>query len=149
MARKFRFSLQAVLEHRERLQKDAQLALGRELGLLTQKQQDVVRIRQERQDLESKRPSQGSAEVIMQHMHWMHHLSRKIDAAEKAVQKQQKVVEQQREVLVNRTQDFRAMEILRDKHRALYHKQRLKDEMKATDESGAAMVQRKKRQEAA
>lgn len=146
---KFRFSLQSVLEHREHLEREAQIVLGRRQALLREReeardslQQEILDLpRREREALDQH--GQANARLRLDFVQWAQTLQVRLARARQEVEEQSVEVEKARKALVLRTRERRVMEILREKAMVEFHKELRKDEGKLLDEQGQNLHRRK------
>ena len=133
---KFKFSLASVLNHREVLERNAEIALGKEV-------QKLVALENERQNLlkeyEGLVVSRGgintnSAERFMDFVSYAQRLKGLIAVKNMEISKQKGEVEKARAELVKKTQDKKALEVLRDSQKAAFKLAEKRAEAKQTDE---------------
>ncbi len=133
---KFKFSLESVLNHREVLERNAEIALGKEV-------QKQVKLENERQNLlneyENLVVTRGGintnrAERFMDFVNYAQRLKGLIAMKNAEINKQKEEVEKARAQLVKRTQDKKALEVLRDSQKAAFKLAEKRAEAKHTDE---------------
>jgi len=137
MAKKFLFTLQPVLAHREHLMQQAQVALA---GCIA----DVVKLEDQRKLLleelhnqENSRPNNGGGDMFMVSVTYIAGIKQALEANQVATQEANIRVEKARVMLVERNRDTRALEILRDKQKKEFMSvQRILD-MKLLDDFGS------------
>ena len=135
---KFRFTLQAVLDQREHLQHDAELALGKAM----QAQGALERAHQELKDeffhlTENRGGVQfGDGERMMDYIWYAQRLKQCIAKKKQEIEEHKAEVEKARLHLVKRTQEKRAIEILREGQLADFKLKEKRQMEKRTDESG-------------
>jgi len=134
---KFKFSLASVLNHREVLERNAEIALGKEMRKL-------VALENERQDLLNEYQSlvagrgginTNSAERFMDFISYAQRLKGLVAVKNVEINKQKEEVEKARVELVKKTQDKKALEILRDSQKTSFKLAEKRAEAKQTDEA--------------
>lgn len=136
MAKKFRFPLQSVLDHREYLRQQAQIALSHNLTLLAGLQQEEADLQQELLEQEQARPHQGTGEIFMRSVAYVGNLKARLSAKRTQVHEAQRQVDISRQVLVEKTRDIKALELLREKQKAEFRKAGNVAETKVLDDFG-------------
>jgi flagellar export protein FliJ len=137
MAKKFRFTLQTVLMHREHLQEQAQIALSHALALQVKLEGELTQLQQEYAEQEKARPSMGPGELIMRTIAYLEFLKYAIVLKAKKVEEQKVEVEAARKVLVAKSRDTKALEILRDHQQEEFRKISNVKETKLLDDFGS------------
>lgn len=134
---KFRFTMQAVLDHREHLQREAELALGREMQGVATLERQLQELTQEYFKLTETRGGVDwrQGERMMDYIWYSEQLKVRIAKKKQDISEQQKKVEAARRILVQRTQDKRAIEIVRDSQRQAHQLAEKRTQEKRTDES--------------
>jgi len=134
---KFKFPLASVLSHREVLERNAEVALGKEV-------QKQVKLENEKQDLlneyENLVVTRGGintnrAERFMDFVNYAQRLKELIAMKNMEIKKQKEEVEKARAELVKKTQDKKALEVLRDSQKAAFKLAEKRAEAKQTDEA--------------
>jgi flagellar FliJ protein len=134
---KFKFSLASVLTHREVLERNAEIALGKEV-------QKQVKLENERQDLLNEYENlvttrgginTGSGERFMDFVSYAQRLKELIVTKNLEIKKQKEEVEKARAELVKKTQDKKALEVLRDSQKAAFKLAEKRAEAKQNDEA--------------
>jgi flagellar FliJ protein len=134
---KFKFPLASVLSHREVLERNAEVALGKEV-------QKQVKLENEKQDLlneyENLVVTRGGintnrAERFMDFVNYAQRLKELIAMKNMEIKKQKEEVEKARVELVKKTQDKKALEVLRDSQKAAFKLAEKRAEAKQTDEA--------------
>lgn len=136
MAKKFRFSLQSVLDHREHLREQAQIALSKDLSVVTRLQQEETDLHQELHDQELARPHKGTGELFMRSVAYIGDLKARIAAKQTQIKEAQRQVEVSRQVLIEKTRDVKALELLREKQQQEFRKNINLNETKTLDDFG-------------
>jgi len=134
---KFKFSLASVLNHREVLQRNAEIALGKEIQKQAALETELNNLFEEYKSLVETRGgiNTNSAERFL---HFVGYASRlkQLSAMKKVeIEKQKQEVERARAELVKKTQDKKALEVLRDSQRAAFKLAEKRAEAKITDEA--------------
>jgi flagellar FliJ protein len=146
---KFRFTLQAVLEQRERLEHDAELALGAAMQKQVTIEQELAGLTQDYYALVESRGGvqfhQGG-ERLMDFVQYIQKLKYDIAQKKQDLETQKLAVEEARKHLAKRTQDKKAIETLKDGQLAEFKLQEKRAEMKATDESAGQRSLAQKRE---
>jgi flagellar FliJ protein len=133
---KFRFALASVLNHREVLERNAEIALGKEV-------QKLVALENKRQNLldeyENLVKSRGGintshAERFMDFVGYAQRLKELVLEKNIEINKQKGEVEKARAELVKKTQDKKALETLRDSQKASFKLAEKRIEAKQIDE---------------
>ncbi|MCL2101438.1 MAG: flagellar export protein FliJ [Fibromonadales bacterium] len=134
---KFKFPLASVLNYRETLERNAEIALGKEV-------QKQVRLESERQNLldeyEKLVAGRGGintshAERFMDFVSYAQRLKGLIAQKNMEIIEQKKEVEKARTELIKKTQEKKAMEVLRDSQKAAFKLAEKRMEAKQTDEA--------------
>lgn len=147
-AKKFRFTLQVLLEHRERLEEDAKNIWLRAQAELRQKED---RHRAIGQEVLSARDLRGawqisSGEDLMNRQFLFEDSLRRLEQAKGEMEAQRKIVEEKREAMILASRDRKAMEILRDKQKEEFKREQNKKEQKFLDELGSSLAARQSQQ---
>ena len=142
MAKRFRFSLQAVLGHREHLQEQAQIALSHALAVVAKHQATWKLLKEEFLNQESMRPNSGSAERILVSIQYLAHLTQAMEAVNNLIAEAKIGVNQARQALVERTRETKALELLREHQQREFQKTANVKETKLLDDFGGQMFLR-------
>lgn len=137
MAKKFRFPLQSVLEHREHLRQQAQIALSRDLAVVARLQEEEAKLQQELQEQELARPHKGTGELFMRSVAYIADIKTRIATKNALILDAQKQVDASRQVLLEKTKDVKALELLREKQREEFRKAGNLVETKVLDDFGS------------
>ncbi|HSQ41096.1 MAG TPA: flagellar export protein FliJ [Fibrobacteraceae bacterium] len=137
MSQKFRFSLQSVLEHRQHLQEQAQIALSKELAVQHQLESELQALQKEYGELEKARPAQGSGECIMRTIAYLDFMKGVIVRKAKEIEQAKGKVVEARNALVERNRAARALEILRERQHESFRKQANRQETRQLDDFGS------------
>lgn len=145
MAKHFRFALQSLLDHRERLEEDA-----KNQWMLAQVEETKLReahMEIGREILQNRNTSGSwhaiSGEILRAQQDYKEHLMHRLEEARLALEAQREVVAQKQGELLLATRDRKAMEILRDKQKEEFRKAQAKAEQKFMDELGSQSVARR------
>jgi flagellar FliJ protein len=134
---KFKFSLASVLNHREVLERNAEIALGKEVQKQAALEAELKDLLEEYANLVQNR---GGIDIRLaeRHLDFLSYASRlKQLGAQKKVEinQQKQAVERARAVLIKKTQDKKALEVLRDSQKAAFKLAEKRNEAKLTDEA--------------
>jgi len=134
---KFKFSLASVLNHREVLQRNAEIALGKEVQKQTALETELKNLFEEYKGLVETRGgiSTNSAENFLHFIGYANRLKQLSTMKKVEIEKQKQEVEKARTELVKKTQDKKALEVLRDSQRAAFKLAEKRAEAKLTDEA--------------
>jgi len=134
---KFKFSLESVLNYRKTLERNAEIALGKEVQKLVKLESELSNLREEYDGLMADRGgiNTENAERFMDFINYAEKLKDLIAAKKKEIKNQKEEVEKARAVLVEKTQEKKAIEILRDSQKAEFKLAEKRAEAKQTDEA--------------
>lgn len=134
----YRFRLETVLVYRRNLEEQAQLALAREIQVLTEHQSLLVDLQDIRQriieDFDEKKKKQMGAPLFSFYMESIRRKEREIEAQEDVVAQQEAVVGKAREELSERVKSRKVIEKAREKDYQKYLQEFLRNEQKEGDE---------------
>lgn len=135
---KFKFTMQAVLDHREHLQREAEIAMGKEMQVQAALERGHQELKDEYFKLSEDRGgvSMVQGERIMDYVWYSHQLKVRIAKKKQEVEEQKAKVEKARAFLVKRAQDKRAIEVIRESQQAAFKLAEKRQMEKRTDESG-------------
>ena len=136
MAKRFQFTLESVLRHRERLQEKAQVELSRRMAEQAKLEADLRMLQDEYAEQEKARPSSGPGELIMRTISYLDAMKTVIVLKARSIEEAKLHVEDARRFLVARTKETRALEILRDRQRDEFRKAGNLVETKMLDDFG-------------
>lgn len=144
-AKKFRFTLQALLEHRQRLEDDAKNIWLSEQAKVLQLEEEHRRIGQEVLRSRDLRGAwqYSSGEDLMNRQFLFEHSLSQLEKARQAMEAQRKIVAEKREAMIFASKERKAMEILRDKQKEEFQREQNKKEQKFLDELGSSLAARK------
>ncbi|MCL2283130.1 MAG: flagellar export protein FliJ [Fibromonadales bacterium] len=139
---KFKFSLASVLNHREVLERNAEIALGKEVQKQVKLEGEREKLLKEYEDLVKGRGgiSTSNAERFLDFVNYAERLKRFVAMKNIEIKKQIEEVEKARAELIKKTQDKKALEVLRDSQKAAFKLAEKRAEAKQTDESAGRSV---------
>jgi len=134
---KFKFSLASVLNHREVLERNAEIALGKEIQKLVKLQNERDNLLDEYKNLVAARGgiNTNSAENFMSFINYAQRLKDLTAEKNTEIKKQEVQVEKARAELIKKTQDKKALEVLKDSQKAAFKLAEKRMEAKQTDEA--------------
>ena len=134
---KFKFSLASVLNHREVLERNAEIALGKEVQKLVKLQRERDNLLDEYKNLVAKRGgiNTNNAENFMGFINYAQKLKDLTAQKNTEIKKQEVEVEKARTELIKKTQDKKALEVLQDSQKAAFKLAEKRMEAKQTDEA--------------
>jgi len=134
---KFKFSLASVLNHREVLERNAEIALGKEIQKLVKLQQERDNLLEEYKNLVAARGgiNTNSAENFMGFINYAQRLKDLTAEKNTEIKKQETQVEKARAELIKKTQEKKALEVLQDSQKAAFKLAEKRMEAKQTDEA--------------
>ncbi|MDR2582123.1 MAG: flagellar export protein FliJ [Fibromonadaceae bacterium] len=134
---KFKFSLASVLNHREVLERNAEIALGKEIQKLVKLQNERQNLLDEYRDLVAARGgiNTNSAENFMGFINYAQKLKDLTVQKNTEIKKQEGEVEKARAELIKKTQEKKALEVLQDSQKAAFKLAEKRMEAKQTDEA--------------
>jgi len=133
---KFRFTLASVLNHRERLERDAEIALGKEIQKHVQMENERTELLDEYAKLVANRGGVDTraAERFMDFVNYAQRLKDNVAMKNIEIKKQGEEVEKARAILIKKTQDRKALEVIRDSQKAAFKLAEKRAEAKLMDE---------------
>jgi flagellar export protein FliJ len=142
---KFKFSLASVLNHRKILERNAEIALGKEVQKLLKLESELENQLDEYKNLVAGRGgiNTNRAERFMDFVSYATRLKELMVLKKAEIKKQGEEVEMARAELVKKTQDKKALEILQDSQKAEFKKAEKRAEAKITDEAAGQKFFRK------
>jgi flagellar protein FliJ len=134
---KFKFSLASVLNHREVLERNAEIALGKEIQKLVKLQSERDNLIEEYKNLVAARGgiNTNSAENFMGFINYAQRLKDLTAEKNMEIKKQEVQVEKARAELIKKTQEKKALEVLKDSQKAAFKLAEKRMEAKQTDEA--------------
>jgi len=134
---KFKFSLASVLNHREVLERNAEIALGKEVQKLVKLQRERENLIEEYKNLVAARGgiNTNNAENFMGFINYAQKLKDLTAEKNMEIKKQEAQVEKARAELIKKTQDKKALEVLQDSQKAAFKLAEKRMEAKQTDEA--------------
>jgi len=136
---KFKFSLASVLNHREVLERNAEIALGKEVQKLVKLQNERDNLIEEYKKLVAVRGgiNTSNAENFIGFINYAQKLKDLTAEKNTEIKKQEIAVEKARAELIKKTQEKKALEVLQDSQRAAFKLAEKRMEAKQTDEAAA------------
>jgi len=143
---KFKFSLASVLNHREVLERNAEIALGKEIQKLVKLQQERDNLLDEYKNFVAARGgiNTNSAENFMGFINYAQRLKDLTAEKNTEIKKQETEVEKARAELIKKTQEKKALEVLQDSQKAAFKLAEKRMEAKQTDEAATQKFLREK-----
>ena len=147
---KFKFSLASVLNHREVLKRNAEIALGKEVQKLIRLQNERQNLIEEYKNLVACRGgiNTNNAEGFVEFINYAQKLKDLTAKKNADIKKQEAEVEKARAELIKKTQEKKALEILQDSQKAAFKLAEKRTEAKQTDEAANQKFFRSKIQNA-
>ncbi|GHV14099.1 hypothetical protein AGMMS49938_09650 [Fibrobacterales bacterium] len=141
---KFRFSLQPILNHREALERNAEIALGREMQRQVVLENEQLVLLEELENLTKERGTANlhSGERFMDFVSYSHRLKRQIAQKKNEIEKQKESVTAARNELIKKTQEKKAIEVLQDSQERAFKLAEKRQEAKQADEVAGQRKQR-------
>jgi len=136
---KFKFSLASVLNHREVLERNAEIALGKEVQKLVKLQNERDNLIEEYKNLVAARGGikTNNAESFMDFVNYTQKLKDLTLEKNTEIKTQEKEVEKARAELIKKTQEKKALEVLQDSQKAAFKLAEKRIEAKQTDEAAS------------
>jgi flagellar FliJ protein len=143
---KFKFSLASVLNHREVLERNAEIALGKEVQKLVKLQNELQNLIEEYKNLVAVRGgiNTNNAERFMDFINYAQKLKDLTAQKNMEIKKQETEVEKARAELIKKTQEKKALEVLQEGQRAAFKLAEKRTEAKQTDEAATQKFLREK-----
>jgi len=134
---KFKFSLASVLNHREILERNAEIALGKEVQKQAALEAELKDLFEEYKNLVETRGgiNTNNAERFLDYVSYASRLKQLSTQKKDEIGRQKQEVEKARAELVKKTQDKKALEVLRDSQKAAFKLAEKRTEAKLTDEA--------------
>jgi flagellar export protein FliJ len=136
---KFKFSLASVLNHREVLERNAEVALGKEVQKQVALETELQNLIEEYKSLVQTRGGidTKSAERFVHYVSYASRLKILASMKKEEIDKQKQEVEKARRVLIKKTQEKKAIEVIRDSQKAAFKLAEKRMEAKQTDEAAS------------
>jgi len=136
---KFKFSLASVLNHREVLERNAEIALGKEVQKLVKLQNERDNLIEEYKNLVAVRGgiNTNNAENFIGFINYAQKLKDLTAEKNTEIKKQEAAVEKARATLIKKTQEKKALEVLQDSQKAAFKLAEKRMEAKQTDEAAS------------
>ncbi|MDR0322878.1 MAG: flagellar export protein FliJ [Treponema sp.] len=134
--RRFKFSLEKVLQLRKFREEECKLALGQAISILNKIENDIKEIAQKRHNAAQSRFSN-----IADFVSWDNYILRLEQETEKLAEqaaKAEMTVEEKRALYLEAQKDFKVMENLKDKRQKEYRREMLNAQMNEIDDLTAA-----------
>lgn len=132
--KRFKFRLQRILDIREQIRDEARQELGRRNALLAQEQSVLTRLEGELLRLNGASDGIVTAGNLLLTGAYALRVQKMIEQQSVKVEEARKAVVQAQERYIQANKDARALEMLRDKKRAEYDQEVLKEEINQLDE---------------
>jgi flagellar FliJ protein len=132
--KRFTFRLQRILDIREQIRDEARQELGRRNALLAQEQSVLARLEAELLRLNGASDGIVTAGNLLLTGAYALRVQKMIEQQSVKVEEARKAVVQAQERYIQANKDARALEMLRDKKRAEYDQEVLKEEINQLDE---------------
>jgi flagellar FliJ protein len=132
--KRFTFRLQRILDIREQIRDEARQELGRRNALLAQEQSVLTRLEGELLRLNGASDGIVTAGNLLLTGAYALRVQKMIEQQSVKVEEARKAVVQAQERYIQANKDARALEMLRDKKRAEYDQEVLKEEINQLDE---------------
>lgn len=146
--RRFRFDLEKLLELRSYTEREAELALARELGELVSLENRLRDLAVERSEVASRRFAPGRSVAELRHSEaYILRLDQTKEKLLEAAAAAQLAVEAAREKFVEASRERKIIDKLKEKRRGEYRKAALTEEMKVVDDISSGTAARRALQE--
>jgi flagellar FliJ protein len=134
---KFKFTLEPVLNYRKTLERDAEIALGKEIQKLVKLEGELQNLLDEYQNLVENRGGVNtrSAERFMDFVGYAQKLKDLIASKKLEIREQNKNIDKAKTELIKKTQEKKAIEVVRDSQKAAFKLAEKRAEAKQTDEA--------------
>ncbi len=136
--KRFRFKLQAVLDHRLRIEKAKKQAFAQAVGLVNQKQHQLEQIygllRQERAALAGKTTGLLDIDELLAHRRYVGSLELRLSHLHSELHKRQQLLDQRRQALLEASRDRKVLERLKDRRHEEYQLEMRRAEQREQDE---------------
>ncbi|MDR3000322.1 MAG: flagellar export protein FliJ [Fibromonadaceae bacterium] len=138
---KFKFPLASVLSYRETLERNAEIALGKEIQILTKLENEKQNLLDEYEKLVVSRGgiNTNNAERFMDFVSYAQRLKELIVKKNTEISGQKQEVAKARAELIKKTQEKKALEVLRDSQKTAFKLAEKRIEAKQTDEAAGHM----------
>jgi flagellar FliJ protein len=136
--RRFTFNLEKVLEIRKFHEEEAKIALGRAISVLTELENRIFALVEERARAAAAQFSQeNSAAMIQQYMFYLLRLDNTKEQLLKETAAAELKVEQARELFLEASRERKVLDELKEKLQKEHHKEMLSEETKILDDISA------------
>jgi flagellar FliJ protein len=138
---KFKFPLESILNYRKTLERDAEIALGKEVQKQVKLENELTNLLKEYENLVATRGGikTNTIERFMDFVNYAQRLKDLIAMKKLEIVKQKEEVEKARAELVKKTQEKKAIELLRDSQKSAFKLAEKRAEAKQTDEAAGQM----------
>jgi len=142
---KFKFSLEPVLNYRKTLERNAEIALGKEIQKLVKLEGELLNLLEEYKNLVANRGGVNtrSAERFMDFVSYAQRLKDLTASKKTEIRNQNREIEKAKAELVKKTQEKKAIEVVRDSQKAAFKLAEKRAEAKQTDEAAGNIFFRK------
>jgi len=134
---KFKFSLEPVLNYRKILERNAEIALGKEIQKLAKLEEELQNLFDEYENLVKTRGGVNtrSAERFMDFVGYAQKMKELIASKKIEIKNQNKEIEKAKAELIKKTQEKKAIEVVKDSQKATFKLAEKRAEAKQTDEA--------------
>ena len=142
---KFKFSLEPVLNYRKILERNAEIALGKEIQKLVKLEGELENLLNEYKNLVENRGGVNTrkAERFMDFVGYAQRLKDLMASKKIEIRNQNKEIEKAKAELVKKTQEKKAIEVVKDSQKATFKLAEKRAEAKQTDEAAGHLFFRK------
>jgi flagellar FliJ protein len=142
---KFKFSLEPVLNYRKILERNAEIALGKEIQKLVKLEGELQNLLDEYKNLVENRGGVNtrSAERFMDFVGYAQRLKDLIASKKTEIRNQNREIEKAKAELIKKTQEKKAIEVVQDSQKAAFKLAEKRAEAKQTDEAAGHIFFRK------
>jgi flagellar FliJ protein len=138
----FKFSLEKVLELRAYREREAEIELGKAIGVLTEIESRIFSLARERVKAAEERFSHGSGQ-IQDYDRYLLRLDKTRDRLLEDSARAELKVAETREVYLAASRERKAIDKIKERRRAEYRKETLAEEIKTLDDSSGGSRARK------
>jgi len=134
---KFKFSLESVLNYRKILERNAEIALGKEIQKLAKLEEELQNLFDEYENLVKTRGGVNTryAERFMDFVGYAQKMKELIASKKIEIRTQEKEIEKAKAELIKKTQEKKAIEVVKDSQKATFKLAEKRAEAKQTDEA--------------
>jgi flagellar FliJ protein len=139
--RPFKFNLEKVLDLRKFHEDEAKIELGRTIAVLTELENNILALGQERVRAAAAQFRQGNnAAIIQQYMLYIIRLDNTKEELLKEAAMAELKVEEAREAFIEASRERKVLDNLKEKREKEHRKEMLKEEAKSLDEITASSI---------